>query len=132
MCIRDSLAVVGVMLWFGGAQALPYGLAIFFVQAVAGLVAIGYAKAKYAEYLPKPSELISPRNLVYGALVLFAGSGFVRALLDIETSPDESSSGSFIEGATQGLIVGLVISPIVIGIATFLKRRKVDEEDLPR
>lgn len=123
-----NVAVAGLMFWVGGAQALPYGLAVFAVQAIAGIVAVNYANSKYVEYVPKPSELMSGRNLVYGALVLFAGSGLVRALLDIETTSDGSSSGSFIEGAAQGAIVGIISMPIVIGLVIFVKRRKADRE----
>lgn len=118
-----NVATAGAMFWIGGSQALPYGLAVFAVQAVAAIMAINYAEANYAEYMPKPSDLSSRRNVLYGTLVLFAGSGLIRALLDIEATSDGSSSGSFISGAAQGVIAGIISMPIVIGLVIFLKRR---------
>ncbi len=124
-----NVALVGAMLWIGGAEAIPYALAVFVVQSVAVLIAVAYAKSNFAEYIPKPGEVASGRNILYAAFVLFAGGGFVRALLDSQATGGEGAADSFFGGAASGAIIGIVIAPFIAGIVIISKRRKQAQED---
>lgn len=111
------------MLWTGGAQAVPYAIAVMAVQSVGASVAINYVQTNYAEYVPKPSEILRGRNLLYGGLVLFLGGGLFRALLDLDVGSGDGGADSFFGGAVPGAIAGLISAPVILGIAIFLKRR---------
>lgn len=122
-----NIALAGVMLWIGGAEAVPYALAVFVIQSVVVAVALSYAKANYAEYVPKAGEILSGRNLLYLGFVLFAAAGFVRALLDFEENGGPADS--FFGGSATGFIIGLVIAPFIVGFLIAYKRREVAEQD---
>lgn len=125
-----NIGLAGAMLWIGGAEAVPYALAVFLVQTIGVSLAVWYATSNYAEYVPKPGEVMSGRNMLYFAFVIFAGGGFVRALLDFEGGGD-GAPDSFFGGAAQGAIFGIIAVPFIVGFVIAYKRRHVvKEEDL--
>ena len=66
-----NVAVLGVMVWIGGSDSLPYIWPPFIIHNAVALVGIGYAKKKYAEYIPSLDELITARMGLYLLLLIF-------------------------------------------------------------
>lgn len=98
-----NYAAAGLMLWIGGAEALPYGLAILIVTIVVASTVLGYASRRRADYAPELSDVLRTRGVLVVVINLFAVSGLVRADLD---SSGEGFTGNLADGAIAGMVIG--------------------------
>ena len=57
-----NLAVLGAMAWIGGTASLPYVWPALVAQFAVASVVIGYARRKYAEYIPSTKDLASGKQ----------------------------------------------------------------------
>ncbi len=103
-----NYVAAGLMLWIGGADALPYGLAILIVTIVVAGTVLGYASRRRADYAPDLSDLLRKRGVLVVVINLFAVTGLVRALIDLDDG-GEGFAGGLAEGAIGGVVAGLAV-----------------------
>lgn len=119
-----NYAAAGLMLWIGGAEALPYGLAIFVVSIVVALAVMGYASRRRAEYAPDLSDVFRKRGVLGVVISAFAVSGFIRALIDAG-----DGVGGFTGGLAEGAIAGVVVGAPVGVYSLWKKSKELNEAE---
>ena len=100
-----NYAAAGLMLWIGGADALPYGLAILIVTIVVAITVLGYASRRRADYAPELFDVLRTRGVLVVVINLFAVSGLIRAFRDLDSS-GEGFTGNLADGAIAGVVIG--------------------------
>lgn len=119
-----NYVAAGLMLWIGGADALPYGLAIFVVSIVVALAVMGYASRRRAEYAPDLSDVFRTRGVLGVVISAFAVSGFIRALIDVS-----DGVGGFTGGLAEGAIAGVVVGAPVGVYSLWKKSKELNEAE---
>ena len=119
-----NYAAAGLMLWIGGADALPYGLAILIVTIVVVFTVLGYATRRQADYAPGLSDFLRTRGVLVVVINLFAVTGLVRALIDL----DDGGEG-FASGLAEGAIVGVVAGVAVVVYSLWKKSKDASESE---
>ena len=100
-----NYVAAGLMLWIGGADALPYGLAILIVTIVVTITVLGYASRRRADYAPELFDVLRTRGVLVVVINLFAVSGLIRAFRDLDSS-GEGFTGNLADGAIAGMVIG--------------------------
>ena len=121
-----NVFLMGLMMWVGGSEGLPYAFAIFVVTMAIVSVAQQYAKARYAEFVPKKEDLVSNRSKLYFAVLFFMITGMIRAVVDVE---EGDTLGFLFDGAEVSIAVGAVAG-VGAGISALAwKRRKLEQAE---
>ncbi len=105
----------GLMLWIGGAAALPYSLPFLFLAVASGLLIKSVVARNSAEYFPNKLDLTKSRGKVTVVVFLFLLSGIIRALNDLGSDSDGGFWGGYVNFASVGVVVGAIAG--VAGIA---------------
>ena len=103
LLFMGSYFMSGLVLWVGGADAMPYVLALFVPSMIAAGVFQTYLKRHSAEYWPTKNDLGRRRGqfAILGGVVLL--SGLVRATLDLLGRTGGSSFGATLGVLASGL-----------------------------
>lgn len=131
MFLLANMVLVGAMLWVGGADGLPYAVPVGFVNGIVAIVALRYAEKRYADYEPQLSDLFRGRGVFVILLAAFMASGFLRAVLDLNSADatDGSNTDSFLNGFAEGGLFGLIAAPFLIA-GFFIYRKRHPKPDV--
>ena len=134
MFLLSNMALVALMLLFGGASALPYAMPLMVVHAVIAIAAIQYSERRYVGCAPERSDFIRARGFLVMALVVLMTIGLARAILDAgwwqgDDLADGEGAG-FTGGFAQGAFWGLVSLPaIAVGVAIYKWRNPAPAQE---
>lgn len=124
-----SYFVAGLLLWIAGASAIPYTLAMFAPALLAALVFQGYLKRHSAEYWPGKNDLVRRRGQFAFVAPVFVLTGAIRALLDWNSSLDDSVAGGSVDGTIVGVVVGGLAGAAVIAYKSRQQARAEEEDE---
>jgi hypothetical protein len=105
-------ATATVMVWLGGASALPYAVGVVSLVGVASLVTLAYAHALGVRV--EDAHLLRLRLVPFTALLVLFLLGAVR----------EAPSGGFVGGFTRGLVIGSTAALLWLVWAGWRGRRR--------
>lgn len=128
MFLFANLALVGFMLWFGGADAMPYAVSLLIVNGAVAITMISYAHKRYAEYVPQARDFVSGRGLTYLLILLFMLGGLIRASIDQEGGLSEFGF-SDIAGYAVGLGIGIGVLFALSSVVNRLRGNGADGND---
>lgn len=115
----SSLIAANVMIWVGGATALPYSLGLLAILGGASILAVVYAdragvQVEHALPLDGPERRGRPAVVVF---VLLFASYLAGVLISVDWA-----AGGFTAGAAVGAVIGSVGAAFVLAVRLVRRR----------
>ena len=128
----SSYFMAGLLLLVFGADGTPYVLAMFMPAIVTAVVFQTYLQRKSAEYWPQRNDFRRPRGQLAVFSAVFLLARLIRAVIDLQGRTDSATAGdSFLGGANQGMIAGLLVGPIVaVAVLAYKGRQQAETDEL--
>jgi len=111
-----SYLAAAIALLIGGANAIPYVIAMITPFVLSVFMLKGYVTRRGADYWPQSMDFRRSRGLAVVAIMALLAVGFVRAFLETDTA--------------SGSIVGMIIGGAAAGAALALGGRRKAQREL--
>lgn len=125
LMFMGAYTVAGLMLWIGGASAVPYALAMLAPAVITAVVLKGYVTRAGADYWPSGADFRRSRGIAALATIVVLISGAARAAFDNDTLTGDSAGSSFSRGFSEGMVPGLVAGAVAAVALGIWKNRSV-------